>query len=164
LSYQSIRGSFFPVYINGYTATKDENQSMDYADLQAAQFNDADVVVLTMPMWNFSVPAIMKAWMDQIMLPGKVFNLDKDDGPMPLHDVKKLVLLVASGGIYKEGDLRDSLSTQIERMFGWIGIEDIGVAWADGQDSFLYNDTEAHKQFAMEAAQELAEDVAELAQ
>ena len=162
LSYEAIRGSFFPIYIHGYTATKGELQAMDYADLQAALFNDSDVLVLTMPMWNFTMPAIMKAWIDQLMLPGKVFTLDKDEGPMPLHRVQKLILLAASGGIYRQGDVRDSLSSEIERIFGWIGIEDIGVAWADGQDTFLYQDTEAHKQVAVEAAQELAEDVADL--
>ena len=101
--------------------------------------------------------------MDQIMIPGKTFSLTRKGGPKPLHKVKKLILLVSSGGIYKEGDSRDCLSTQVENLFSWIGIDDVGIAWTDGQDSFLYNDTEAHKLVANEAAQELAEEVAEMA-
>jgi len=163
LSYEAIRGSWFPVYINGYTTTKEEQRAMDYAEAQSQQFNQADVVVLTMPMWNYAMPAIMKAWMDQIMIPGKTFSLTRKGGPKPLHKVKKLILLVSSGGIYKEGDSRDCLSTQVKNLFSWIGIDDVGIAWTDGQDSFLYNDTEAHKLVANEAAQELAEEVAEMA-
>jgi FMN-dependent NADH-azoreductase len=163
LSYEAIRGFYFPVYIQGYTATKEETAAMKYAMDQARLFNTADVVVLTMPMWNYAVPAIMKAWMDQIITPGATISMSKDDGIKPLHRVRKLVILVSSGGVYKEGDIRDSLTNQVEKLFAWIGISDIGIAWADGQDSFLFTEGEAHKGVAREAAQELAEEVAELA-
>ena len=49
-------------------------------DAQIEKLNSADVLVLTMPMWNYSVPAIMKAWIDQILLPGKTFSLNKEEG------------------------------------------------------------------------------------
>ena len=163
LSYEAIRGFWFPIYIQGYTATKEETAAMSYAMEQSRVFNAADVVVLTVPMWNYTMPAIMKAWMDQILTPGSTFTLTKEEGIKPLHHVRKLVMLVSSGGQYKEGDPRDSLTTQVEYAFGWIGIEDIGTAWADGQDAFLYPDGEAHKSVAREAAQELAEEVAALA-
>ncbi len=49
------------------------------------------------------------------------------------------------------------------QFWPWVGIKDVGIAWADGQDLFLYEKPEETKEFATEAAQELAEDVAELA-
>ena len=163
LSYGAIRGSWFPVYIDGYTATKEELSQLEYADLQAEVFNSADVLVLTLPMWNFSVPAILKAWVDQVFTPGRAFEVLKNKGILPKHKIQKMVLLVASGGAYKEGDERDSLTSQIESLFAWVGIRDISIAWADGQDVFLFDDSEQRKLFAREAAEEVAEEVASLA-
>jgi FMN-dependent NADH-azoreductase len=163
LSYEAIRGLYYPVYIKGYSATKAEKKAMAYGENEAKKFNAADILVLTMPMWNFSVPAIMKAWMDQIVTPGNTFTIDQEQGITPLHHVKKLIMLVSSGGQYKEGDDRDALTNQVERLFGWIGIDDVGIAWSEGQDSFLFSDAEAHRKVAVEAAQELAEEVADLA-
>ena len=161
VTYEAIRGSWFPVYIDGYTATKEEEAALQYSNRQSEQFNAADVVVLTTPMWNYTVPAILKAWMDQIFIPGRAFDILKNKGILPRHQVKKLVLLAASGGAYKEDDSRDSLSRQVEKLFDWIGIYDISIAWADGQDTFLFNDSEPRKQFAKEAAEEIAEEIAE---
>jgi FMN-dependent NADH-azoreductase len=124
----------------------------------AAKFNKADVLVLTMPMWNFSVPAIMKAWMDQVLVPGLTFELSKN-GVKPLHKVKQIVLLAASGGVYKYDDPRDALTKQVEAAFGFIGIEDIQVAWADGQNPLFVANGEERKQMAIESAEEIAEDL-----
>lgn len=162
VTYEAIRGSWFPVYIEGYTATKEEESALQYSNRASEQFNQADVVVLTTPMWNYTIPAILKAWMDQIFIPGRTFDILKNKGILPKHKVKKLVLLAASGGVYKEDDPRDSLTRQIEKLFEWVGIYDVNIAWADGQDSFLYRDSETRKEFATEAAEEIAEDIAEL--
>lgn len=164
LSYQAIRGFWYPIYIKGYMATREDESAMVYAREQAALFNAADVVVLTMPMWNFTVPAILKAWMDQVLTPGSTFTISKEKGVSPLHRVRKVIMLVSSGGVYQEGDPRDALTRQVESIFSWMGVDDIGIAWADGQDLFLYAKPDLTRQFAIEATEELAEDVAELAQ
>ena len=163
LSYSAIRGFWYPITIEGYSATSDEQTAMEYAQEQGRMFKAADVLVLTMPMWNYTVPAIMKAWMDQVFTPGNIFTMDKAEGIKPLHRIRKVILLVSSGGVYKEADERDALTSQVEHLFSWVGIKDVGIAWADGQDLFLYEKPEETKEFATEAAQELAEDVAELA-
>ena len=90
--------------------------STNYADAQIEKFNDADILVLTMPMWNYSVPAIMKAWIDQVLLPGKTFSINKEEGINGLHKIKRIVLLVSSGAAYKEDDDRDALSRQVRHM------------------------------------------------
>ncbi len=135
---------------------------MNYASKQAEMFNEADVLVLTMPMWNFSVPAIMKAWMDQILCPGLTFSISKEEGIKPLHKVKSVVLLVSSGGVYKEGDERDALSRQVRHAFGFVGIDDIEVVWAEGQNPLFFDNHEENKAMAIEAAAEIAEDTAEI--
>lgn len=149
-----------PIFDASYEPTKAEEVSAHYARKQSELFNAADVVVMTMPMWNFSAPAVMKAWMDQVIAPGLTFDLD-ENGAKPLHKVKSLVLLVASGGVYKEADERDALARQVSAAFGFIGIDDIRIAWADGQNPLFCSDHEVRREMALDAAEELAEELAE---
>ena len=80
----------------------------------------------------------------------------------PLHHIRKLVLLVSSGGVYAEGDPRDALLPEIRSAFGFIGITDFTVAWADGQTAAFFGDHEERKQTALDAATEAAEDIADM--
>jgi FMN-dependent NADH-azoreductase len=102
----------------------------------------------------------MKAWMDQVLSPGQTFEISAA-GPKPLHNITSVVLLVASGGVYKEDDERDALTRQVRAAFGFIGISDIRIAWADGQNPLFFNDSEVRRETAFEAAEELAEELAE---
>jgi FMN-dependent NADH-azoreductase len=113
-----------------------------------------------MPMWNFSAPGVMKAWMDQVLAPGQMFELT-DEGPTPLHNITTIVLLVSSGGVYKENDDRDALTRQVSAAFGFIGITDVRIAWADGQNPLFFSNSEVRRDMAFEAAEEIAEELAE---
>ena len=161
-SYELYKRVWYPVFDESYEPSKAEEMAMNYASKQAEAFNEADVLVLTMPMWNFTVPAIMKAWMDQILCPGLTFTISAEEGVKPLHKVKSIVLLVASGGVYMEEDDRDALTRQVRHAFGFIGIEDLEIVWADGQNPLFISDCDARKEMAIEAAAEIAEDIAEL--
>lgn len=143
----------------GYVPTPKEEKAGNYAVSQGELFRQADVLVLTLPIWGGSCPAILKAWLDQIMMPGVAFEMSAE-GTKPLHQLRKVILLVASGDVYKENDPRDGLMPMINGTFGFVGVTDIEVAWADGQDTRLYTDSAERKQTAIEAAQELAEDIA----
>ena len=161
-SYELYKRAWYPVFDEAYEPSKAEDMAMNYAVKQAEAFNAADVLVLTMPMWNFSVPAIMKAWLDQILCPGLTFTINPEEGVKPLHKVKSIVLLVASGGVYKEDDDRDALTRQVRHSFGFIGIDDIEIVWADGQNPLFNSDSDERKEMAIEAAAETAEDIADL--
>jgi FMN-dependent NADH-azoreductase len=155
-----FRRMWMPVFDPAYEPSKAEEAAMNYAQKQIDELKKADVLVLTMPMWNFGAPGVMKAWMDQVLAPGQMFELT-DDGPKPTHNIKTIVLLVASGGVYKEDDERDGLSRQVSAAFGFIGITDIRIAWADGQNPLFFSDAEARRDMAFDAAEELAEELAE---
>lgn len=161
-SYELYKRVWYPVFQEDYEPSKAEEMAMNYATKQAESFNAADVLVLTMPMWNFTVPGIMKAWMDQILCPGLTFTVSSEEGIKPLHNIKSIVLLVASGGVYKEDDDRDALTRQVRNAFGFIGIDDIEIVWAEGQNPLFFNNHEENKAMAIEAATEIAEDIAEL--
>lgn len=161
-SYELYKRAWYPVFDESYEPSKVEEMAMNYASKQAENFNNADVLVLTMPMWNFTVPAIMKAWMDQILCPGLTFSISKEEGVKGLHKIKSVVLLVSSGGVYKEDDDRDALTRQVRNAFGFIGIDDIEIVWAEGQNPLFFDNSEENKAMAVEAAAEIAEDIAEI--
>lgn len=160
LDLDGYRGAWIPAFDPTYKPTKKELAALNYSERHAKMFNEADVLVLTMPMWNFSAPAIMKAWLDQVLTPNKTFTFGPE-GVQPLHHIQKLVLLVSSGGVYSEDDPRDALSAQIRSTFDFIKITDISVAWADGQTAMFFGDHAERKQTALEAAEEIASDLAD---
>lgn len=163
LSYPAFRGLWNAAFDPTYKPAKDEIKAVEYASRHAKMFNDADLLVLTMPMWNYGPPAIMKAWLDQVLSPGKTFEFGLRDGGgieiHPLHKIWRVVLLVSSGGVYTEGDARDALTPMIRSQMEFIGIQDVTIAWADGQTALNFGDHEQRKETALEAAMEAAEDV-----
>jgi FMN-dependent NADH-azoreductase len=160
LSLEAYRRLYSPLTNPGYTPSKAEEEAIRYAKGQAEALCQADVLVLTMPMWAGGPPAIMKAWLDQVIQPGLAYEL-VNGTIKPTHQLRKIILLVASGDVYKEGDDRDGLTPIVRNTFGFVGVTDIDVAWADGQDANFHNDGEDRKQAAIEMAEELAEEVSE---
>ncbi len=159
ISLDAYHRIYNPLTNPSYVPSKAEEAAIGYAKTQAEMLCQADILVLTMPMWAGGPPAILKAWLDQVVQPGLAYELGSD-GVKPLHQLRKIILLVASGDVYKEGDDRDGLTPTIRNTFGFVGVTDIEVAWADGQDAHFHSDGAERKQAAIEMAEELAEDVA----
>ena len=164
MSYEAFRGIWTPVFTPTYKPTAAETKATAYADRHAEMLSAADVLVLTLPMWNFSMPAILKAWIDQVFSPGRAFSFGADENGLkitPRHKIRRVILLVSSGGAYTEGDERDALTPALRSALGFIGISDITIAWADGQNPLAFGDHDERKQTALEAAAEAAEDLVE---
>ncbi|OGV43307.1 MAG: hypothetical protein A2X46_06630 [Lentisphaerae bacterium GWF2_57_35] len=161
VSNDALRYFWNPIKDPAYKITGTEEKASTYARNQGALLKEADVLVLTMPMWCNSMPAIMKAWLDQVLSPGIVFSWGPD-GVSIMHHLRKVILLVASGAVFKEEDPDDGITPVLRSIFSFIGVTDIAVAWADGQDVIHHHDSSERKTMAMEAAQELAEEVAEM--
>ncbi|MEI6564776.1 MAG: NAD(P)H-dependent oxidoreductase [bacterium] len=153
--YATYRKFWYPVFDPSYKPTDQEKAAAKYALKQCDLFNQADVLVMTTPMWNFGMPAILKAWLDQILMPGETFSIGPG-GVKPLHKIRKVVVLVSSGGTYDAGDLRDGIRNGIKAALGFVGITDIEVAWAQGQNPFFFKDHAERKAKAMADAVELA--------
>lgn len=158
LSYAAYRAFWMPVTAPGYEPTAEEKKATEYARTQAQQFRDTDVLVLSMPMWNCGVPAIMKAWLDQVLVPNLVFTIENGE-IRPSHQIRKVIVLASAGIPLKEDDPMDALTPQIRAAMKYIGLTDIAAAWADAQDTV---ESEKHKALAMEAVEDLAEEVATL--
>jgi len=157
---EEFRNFWYPVLIDGYVPTKEEETAAAYAREQAELLHGCEVLVLTMPMWNYSMPAMMKSWLDHVLAPGLLYEVT-DQGNTPKHTLKKLVLLISSHQVFTENDPRDGLSPALESSFEDIGVSDISVIWADGQNPKQHVDFESRKQIATEAAEEVAEEICE---
>ena len=98
--------------------------------LTLASFNDqevldeflaADTVVIGAPMYNFSVPTQLKAWIDRILVAGKTFRYTAD-GPEGLAGGRRVIVAVSRGGFYEDGNAMEHLETYLRGIFGFIGI------------------------------------------
>ena len=151
-----------PVADPSYIPSKAEETAANFSNNNAQALVDADVLVLTMPVWLNSMPAILKAWLDQVLVPGKMFAFGPD-GAAPIHHLRTVVLLVSSDQVYKEGDVLDGLTPALRAIFGYVGVDDVRIAWADGQDASRHFDSAERCEMACEAAREIAEEIAEMA-
>ncbi len=163
LTLPAFRGLWQPIIEAGYKPTTGEYNAGAYSRSHAEQLKQADVLVLTMPMWNFSMPAIMKAWLDQVIVPGATFEFEEGGTIKPLHHIQKIVLLIASADEFKEEDPRDGLTRELRATFEFLGVTDISIAWADGQHGHGEDEAKEHKDIATETAQDIADEVSEMA-
>jgi FMN-dependent NADH-azoreductase len=105
------------------------------SDETVAELVAADTIVIGVPMWNLSVPSILKAWIDHIVREGKTFNVGADGTPHGLlAPDKKVIAVLASGGIYSRGPLANIEHQQsyMKVIFGILGLTDVTFVHAEG--------------------------------
>ena len=89
------------------------------------EFQVADVVVIGAPMYNFSVPSQLKAWIDRVVIAGMTFHYTAN-GPEGLAKGKRVIIALARGGFYGTGSPAASLEhveSYLRGVFNFIGIE-----------------------------------------
>ena len=107
----------------------EQRQRLQYSDEAIAALKAADVIVLTAPIYNFSVPSVLKAWIDQICRAGLTFRYT-EEGPQGLLSDRPVYLVMASGGV-PFGSPVDFASGYLKQVFRFIGIEDIRLIGAE---------------------------------
>jgi FMN-dependent NADH-azoreductase len=97
------------------------------------EFLAADIVVIGAPMYNFSVPSQLKAWIDRVAVPGKTFSYT-ESGPQGLATGKKVFVASARGGVYSEGPAAaaDFQEPFLRQVFAFFGIDDVTFIRAEG--------------------------------
>jgi FMN-dependent NADH-azoreductase len=108
-------------------------------DLAAGQamldeFLAADIVVLGAPMYNFTIPSQLKAWIDRILVAGKTFRYGPQ-GAEGLAGNKRVIVAISRGGFYgaeTPAAVGEHLETYLRWVFGFIGITDPEFISADG--------------------------------
>lgn len=105
------------------------------------QFLAADVLVVGAPLYNFSVPSQLKAWIDRVAQPGRTFAYAAN-GPQGLATGKTVIVAISRGGVYSTTDAGRAMEHQesyLQTVFGFMGITDVrfvraeGVAMGDAQ-------------------------------
>lgn len=103
-------------------------------DKLVQQFLDADVVVVGAPLYNFSIPTQLKAWIDRLAVPGRTFRYTAT-GPEGLAKGKTLIVISGRGGIYStsaQGQALEHQESYLQTVFGFFGITDVRFVRAEG--------------------------------
>src|SRR6202166_2509925 len=87
----------------------------------------ADIIVIGAPMYNFAIPSLLKAWIDQIVRVGKTVAYGSNR-PKGLLGNRKIVVITARGGAYEKGSPHESFDFQepyLRHIFGFVGLTDV---------------------------------------
>ena len=114
-----------------------QRETLALSDSLITEIKQADTIVIGSPVYNFSVPAVLKAWIDQIARVGVTFKYTPD-GPVGLLSGKRAIIVIASGGTPVGSDI-DYASSYLKHIMGFIGITDVTIIAADA----LGNDADA---------------------
>jgi FMN-dependent NADH-azoreductase len=110
--------------------TEEQAAVVAYSDQLIAELKSADVIVLGLPMYNFGVPSMLKAYFDHIARAGVTFRYT-EKGPVGLLGGKQAYVFAARGGLYV-GTPKDSQTPYVRTFLGFLGIEDMRFTYAEG--------------------------------
>lgn len=139
-------------------ASETEQRENELAEKLVSQFLTADVIVVGAPLYNFSVPSQLKAWIDRLAQAGRTFRYTAE-GPEGLAKGKTLIVVLTRGGIYSTTDAGQAMEHQesyLKTVFGFFGITDVRVVRAEGTDL----GAESRESALATATQQIAEAVA----
>jgi len=113
--------------MTGQTLDDSAQTSWRQIERSIEQFLDADIYLLTVPMWNFGIPYALKYYIDAIVQPGYLFRYTEDGRPEGLVKGRKMICVTSRGGDYSSGPLKayDFVENYLRTIFGFVGITDM---------------------------------------
>jgi FMN-dependent NADH-azoreductase len=111
-----------------------QKAAVTLSDTLIAELEAADTIVLAVPMYNFSIPSTLKAWIDHVARRGRTFKYT-EKGPEGLLKGKKVVVLTARGGVYSNGApaaVYDFQEPYIRTVLGFLGLTDVTFVHFEG--------------------------------
>lgn len=103
--------------------TAEQHAELLQSDALVNELQEADIIVIGLAIYNFSVPAAFKAWIDQIVRSKVTFRYT-ENGPEGLLENKKAYVVIASGGTQVGSDI-DFFSAHVRYILAFIGIKDV---------------------------------------
>jgi len=131
--------------------------SDEYTETLSASLVDelkqANIIVVSTPMWNFNIPSSLKAWIDHVIVKNQTYAYT-NSGVEGLLTNKKVVINVTSGGNYEANSIYDNITNYMTLMFNFMGIKDVEVVWTSNTsrldtDQLMTKTTEAFKSLKM---------------
>jgi FMN-dependent NADH-azoreductase len=110
---------------------EEHRATLALSDALIAELQEADTLLIGVPIYNFGVPSALKAWIDMIARAGVTFRYT-EAGPEGLLEGKRAVLAVASGGTEVDSAV-DFATPYLRQVLGFIGITDVQVVRSDRQ-------------------------------
>lgn len=113
--------------------TPQTQELLKQSDEAVSELIASDVIILATPVWNFSIPSNLKAWIDHVVRAGKTFSYGAG-GPKGLLENKRVYVVVSSGSVFSEGPYKayDFVEPYLRAVFGFIGVHDLRVIRAEG--------------------------------
>ena len=115
-------------------ATEAQRQENALTERLLAQFLAADVIVVGAPLYNFTIPTQLKAWIDRIAQAGRTFTYT-EQGPQGLAGGKTVIVAITRGGVYSTSEAGRALEHQesyLQTVFNFLGITDVRFVRAEG--------------------------------
>lgn len=106
----------------------EQQQTVAYSDALIAELKSADVIVLGVPMYNFSVPSVLRAYFDHVARAGVTFSYTAN-GPEGLIKGKKAYVFITRGGVH---GAEHTQTKYLREFLGFIGIADVEIIHAEG--------------------------------
>ncbi|WP_027387117.1 FMN-dependent NADH-azoreductase [Chryseobacterium gregarium] len=126
------------VHINSFftpaeNRTAEQEAIHQYSEGLISELQEADIIVVDSPMYNFSVPSTLRSYFDYTSRAGYTFRYD-ENGPKGMLNNKKLYVAFTSGNIYSEGphQMYDSNVPYVRNVFGFYGVTDVSIFRAEG--------------------------------
>lgn len=117
-------------HLTGQSLSKADPTEAEASERTLQQFLDADVVVIGAPMYNFSIPSTLKAWIDRVAVAGRTFRYS-ENGPEGLAGGKRVIVASGRGGLHT-GAPSDFQEPYLRQVFGFLGVKDIEFVRAEG--------------------------------
>ena len=112
--------------------TSEHNETLALSDELIAELREADTILIGLPVYNFSVPGSLKAWIDLVARAGETFRYT-EDGPVGLLENKRVIVAFASAGTGFGSEI-DHASPYLRFILGFMGITDVTFVYADQQN------------------------------
>lgn len=112
--------------------SEEQKAALALSDELLAEVHQADTIVISSPIYNFTIPSTLKTWLDHLARVGVSF-IYTEEGPKGLLDDKHVVVLLASGGV-PIGSPYDFATPYLKQMFGFLGITNVEFVGAAGED------------------------------
>lgn len=107
-----------------------EREALQRSNLLTDELLAADVLVLAAPMYNFTIPSTLKAWLDHVLRAGVTFKYTAT-GPQGLLEGKRAIVLTSRGGVHA-GGASDHQEPYLRQVLAFIGIHDVTFVHAEG--------------------------------